>query len=819
MASSQQVAIFRPATVSSTAAAKDCSSLKICSSRVKLACLSSSSSNFWSAASHQPGFALGLVDESLHRPRSTAAHASYSPIAREAADDYLERDPLARDAPGPPYRVPPFPARPDEYLERDPLARDGPGPPYRIPPVPARPPPSRFQGQDQQGNAAIWTRNGGVQGGRRMSQTAIDRWPPTAGRLVEEEDVTEILERLKEVEETVAGVERALEGWNKKLSSRTLVAILKVMEGWQKPYAFFSWAKTKPFCEVTVFTYNVVLRNLRQGVQYDLAESLVEEMFAKGIQPDNYTYSTIISCANTARRSDSAIKWYETMYQRGCPPDEITHSAMMDAYSKQGRLNEAYNIYESLRERGWRPDRISYGMVVSTLGRVGKNLEAFEMYQEMLNDGIQPSVNLQNYMARVLVKLGRLVLAKDVYERIVADGNIPSELTLTSLIDGFGKAQEYEEVLNLYNKARAEKWPLDIVNYQCVIKHCSESYNVAEGTRVFNDMMATYQPTAWTYKTMVHLYAKTGRMKEAMDMYSQLIAAGNEPDIVCFTCLVQGYGNSGEFAKMEEVFQLMLDKGLQSDEKFVGAVLAVLSACKTDDQRAVCFRILEKSDQAMCSIAQQLCGNEHLEVEDVQEAVSAVIRGYSQVAQQRYFNFLADLCKRTDHADRGRQLMKFAFIAGGYPGLQVRFAPLWSLRLSALSVAAAEYALEWWVDVLQASFSQGLYLPQKFRIELLSPKMEKAASLEGSTLHVEKLEVVRSVLEAVKAPFEQAKGDGIWFETTLDDVRPWLWFRETEAEENQDTTGMVTARFEEPETGDPTQVAPESNDRVPEDFS
>eukprot|EP00246_Nothoceros_aenigmaticus_P015900 TRINITY_DN6897_c0_g1_i1.p1 TRINITY_DN6897_c0_g1~~TRINITY_DN6897_c0_g1_i1.p1 ORF type:complete len:327 (-),score=66.85 TRINITY_DN6897_c0_g1_i1:516-1427(-) len=303
-----------------------------------------------------------------------------------------------------------------------------------------------------------------------------------------------------------------------------------------------------------------------------------------------------------------------------------------------------------------------------------------------------------------------------------------------------------------------------------------------------------------------------------MEMYSQLMGAGNEPDIVCYTCLIQGFGNAGEYLKMEEVFQKMLEGGLQFDEKFVGSVLAVLGACQTDEQRRVCCRILEKSDQNMYDIVQKVCA-EHLESEELQGAVNAIIRGYSQAAHQRYFNSLADLCKRLKHRDRGREMMRFAFIAGAYPGLQVRFASLWSLRLSALSVAAAEFALEWWVDVLQASFSQGLYLPLKFRIELLSAKMEKAAALEGSMLHVEKLEVVRSILEECKAPFEQSKGDGIWFETTLDDVRPWLWFRETASDDEQDTTGMVTAQFQDTVKGDPTEVAPEADERVPANFS
>lgn len=100
---------------------------------------------------------------------------------------------------------------------------------------------------------------------------------------------------MKESEEEVLS---ALNGWKISLSSRDLVAALNALNSWRVALFLFKWLQGQENSNLNIYTYNVILKVLRRGRQWKLAERIAEDMIHAGVLPDNITYSTIISCAN-----------------------------------------------------------------------------------------------------------------------------------------------------------------------------------------------------------------------------------------------------------------------------------------------------------------------------------------------------------------------------------------------------------------------------------------------------------------------------------------------------------------------------------------
>ncbi|KAI3741501.1 hypothetical protein L1987_59175 [Smallanthus sonchifolius] len=79
------------------------------------------------------------------------------------------------------------------------------------------------------------------------------------------------------------------------------------------------------------YPYNVTMKPLRFGRQFQLIEDLTVEMIDNGVPLDNITYSTVITCAKRSNLFDKAVEWFEKLYKTGLMPDEVTYSNVLDA--------------------------------------------------------------------------------------------------------------------------------------------------------------------------------------------------------------------------------------------------------------------------------------------------------------------------------------------------------------------------------------------------------------------------------------------------------------------------------------------------------
>lgn len=118
----------------------------------------------------------------------------------------------------------------------------------------------------------------------------------------------------------------------------------------------------------TIF-YNVVMKSLRFGRQFELIDNLANEMVSNEIELDNITYSTIITCAKRCNMFDKALEWFERMYKTGLMPDEVTYSAVLDVYAKLGKVEEVLSLYERGVASGWKPDPITFSVLAEEISR------------------------------------------------------------------------------------------------------------------------------------------------------------------------------------------------------------------------------------------------------------------------------------------------------------------------------------------------------------------------------------------------------------------------------------------------------------------
>ncbi|KAL2926877.1 hypothetical protein RDABS01_006666 [Bienertia sinuspersici] len=155
------------------------------------------------------------------------------------------------------------------------------------------------------------------------------------------------------------------------ITKENALLMLNSLKPWDKTLLFFNWVKTQNLIPMETIYYNVTMKSLRFGRQFELIEGLANEMVDNGIELDNITYSMIITCAKRCNLFGKAVEWFERMYKTGVMPDEVTYSTVLDVYAKIGKVEEVMSLYERGRASGWTPDHIAFSVLCKMFGEAG----------------------------------------------------------------------------------------------------------------------------------------------------------------------------------------------------------------------------------------------------------------------------------------------------------------------------------------------------------------------------------------------------------------------------------------------------------------
>lgn len=78
---------------------------------------------------------------------------------------------------------------------------------------------------------------------------------------------------------------------------------------------FLNWIKTNNIFTLEIVFYNVKMKILRFGRQFQLMEDFLHKMISNGIELDNTTKSTIINYAEKYISFDRFIETFERMHK------------------------------------------------------------------------------------------------------------------------------------------------------------------------------------------------------------------------------------------------------------------------------------------------------------------------------------------------------------------------------------------------------------------------------------------------------------------------------------------------------------------------
>lgn len=514
----------------------------------------------------------------------------------------------------------------------------------------------------------------------------------------------------------------------------------------------------------TIF-YNVTMKSLRFGRQFEGIEDLANEMIGNGVELDNITYSTIITCAKRCNLFDKAVEWFEKMYKTGLMPDEVTYSAVLDVYAKLGKVEEVMSLYERGRASGWNPDPIAFSVLAKMFGEAGDYDGIRFVLEEMKSINVSPNLVVYNTLLEAMGKTGKPGLARSLFEEMVSAGITPDEKTLTSLVKIYGKARWGRDALDLWEKMRSNGWPMDFILYNTLLSMCADLGLEEDAERLFEDMKGSEKskPDIWSYTAMLNIYGSGGNVDKAMALFKEMSVLGMDVNVMGCTCLLQCLGRAKRIDDLARVFNVSMERGVKPDDKLCGCLLSVVSYCeKMEDENKV-LACLEKANSGLVSFI-KLLKDEQTGFEDVKEEFERVLSTTVVDSRRPFCNCLIDICRNRNQYERAHELLYIGSVYGLYPGLHTKTAEEWRLNVRSLSVGATYTALEEWMTTLMKIIESKEELPELFSATTGAGTHKYSQGLASA---------FENRVKELEVPFTQSEDKAGVFVASRDDLVSW----------------------------------------------
>ncbi|GAB2291691.1 hypothetical protein Dimus_025943 [Dionaea muscipula] len=252
-------------------------------------------------------------------------------------------------------------------------------------------------------------------------------------------------------------------------------------------------------CEVDLVFFNVLIHCLMKMGGYDEALGVLFEMRRQNLEPDNFTFSSVLSALRVPRKFPLLMK---LVVGSAISPDVVVYNSLLSFFCNAGLTTCALKSYGNMLDRGFMPDMYTYVGLLTALCQANRFREAVCIYS-------------------------RVVMSH--YSHVDAHVH-------TAILDGLVKAEKYEAAICLFKEALAAKYTLDVVSYTIAIIALVRSSKVWDAITLYNRMKElAVAPDRRICNTLIFGLCRESHLKLVIQILEEMLGAQIKLDFR--TCL------------------------------------------------------------------------------------------------------------------------------------------------------------------------------------------------------------------------------------------------------------------------------------------
>lgn len=289
-------------------------------------------------------------------------------------------------------------------------------------------------------------------------------------------------------------------------------------------------------------------------------------------------------------------------YMRNCQfePDQYMRNRVLLMHVKCGMMIDARNLFDEMPYR----NLVSWNTIISGLVDCGNYEEALQLFLIMWGELSDAGSRTFATMIRACAGLGFLFLGKQLYSCALKMGISEDIFVSCSLIDMYSKcgsikdAQSVfdnmplkttvgwnsiiasyalhgysEEALDMYYEMRDSGAKMDHFTFSIIVRICTRLASLEHAKQAHASLVRHgFMLDIVANTALVDFYSKWGRIEDARHVFDRMPVK----NVISWNALIAGYGNHGHGTEAIDLFDRMVNEGMNPNHV---TFLAVLSAC------------------------------------------------------------------------------------------------------------------------------------------------------------------------------------------------------------------------------------------------
>uniref|UniRef100_A0A9I9DEK7 DYW domain-containing protein n=2 Tax=Cucumis melo TaxID=3656 RepID=A0A9I9DEK7_CUCME len=243
----------------------------------------------------------------------------------------------------------------------------------------------------------------------------------------------------------------------------------------------------------------------------DHALSVYHLMRVSGVQPDEYTFATLIKASSCLTALEQGKQIHANVIKLDYSLDHFVGTSLVDMYSKCGSVQDAYRVFRKMDVR----KVVFWNAMLLGLAQHGQVDEALNLFRTMQSNGIQPDKVTFIGVLSACSHSGLFSEAYKYFDAMFKTYGITPEIEHYScLVDALGRAgriQEAESVIaSMPFKASASM-------YRALLGACRTKGDAETAKRVADKLLALDPSDSSAYVLLSNIYAASRQWDDVTD--------------------------------------------------------------------------------------------------------------------------------------------------------------------------------------------------------------------------------------------------------------------------------------------------------------
>ncbi|KAG7572729.1 Pentatricopeptide repeat [Arabidopsis suecica] len=273
-----------------------------------------------------------------------------------------------------------------------------------------------------------------------------------------------------------------------------------------------------------VVSWTAMISGFLQNDGKEEAVDLFSEMKRKGVRPNKFTYSVVLTALPAISPSEVHAQVVKTNYERS----STVGTALLDAYVKLGKVDEAAKVFSGIDDK----DIVAWSAMLAGFAQTGETEAAIKMFGELTKGGgkqfhglaiksrLDSSICVSSALLTMYAKKGNIESAEKVFKR----QREKDLVSWNSMISGYAQHGQAMKALDVFKEMKKRKVKMDSVTFIGVFAACTHAGLVEEGEKYFDIMVRDCKivPTKEHNSCMVDLYSRAGQLEKAMKVIDNM---------------------------------------------------------------------------------------------------------------------------------------------------------------------------------------------------------------------------------------------------------------------------------------------------------